>query len=338
MSKADPVSAHPEPAAHAAGHGHKNAFWGMAVGAIGVVFGDIGTSPLYAFRQALNQATSAGGVHADAVYGVVSLALWALILVVTVKYVLFMMRADNQGEGGVLSLTALAQAAIGRRTLLTFILGAIGAALFYGDSIITPAISVLSAVEGLKTVPALGHVVTLGATIMISLVILVLLFAVQSRGTAKVAKFFGPVLVFWFLAIAVIGVTHIVFEPAILLAISPTFAVGFLVSHGFVSLLVLGSVFLTVTGAEALYADMGHFGRRPIQATGCSWPCPADAELLPGQGAFALQVIANAHGQPVGDTDWFFQMMPEMIRAPMVILATAATVIASQAVITGAFS
>jgi KUP system potassium uptake protein len=333
---AAPPSAASTPAITDAHGGHAR-FWPMAVGAIGVVFGDIGTSPLYAFRQALQQA-SADGVHADAVFGVVSLALWALILVVTVKYVIFLMRADNKGEGGVLALMALAQSAIGRRTTLVFMLGVAGAALFYGDSIITPAISVLSAIEGLKTVPALQTWVSPGVVIITSLVILGGLFAVQSRGTAKMARFFGPILVFWFLCIAVIGATHLVHEPGILLAILPTYAVGFLVGHGVTSFFVLGSVFLTVTGAEALYADMGHFGRWPIQAAWLFLALPCLMLNYLGQGAFALEVLHRAHGQPVGDVDWFFQMTPAIVRAPMVILATAATVIASQAVITGAYS
>jgi KUP system potassium uptake protein len=322
------------PAPHAAG------FWLSALGSVGVVFGDIGTSPLYAFRQALQAAGAE--VKPDAVMGVVSLALWALILVVTVKYVIFLMRADNKGEGGVLSLMALAQKAVGKRTTVLFILGATGAALFYGDSVITPAISVLSAVEGLKTVPALANVDALspGASyvLILSLVILVSLFLVQSRGTAKVAIFFGPVMLVWFAAIATFGLMHIVGHPAVLLAISPSFAVMFLVHHGFIGLLVLGSVFLTVTGAEALYADMGHFGRWPIQASWLFLTLPCLAINYLGQGAFALDTLQAAHGAPVGDHDWFFQMTPELFRAPMVIWATAATVIASQAVITGAFS
>ena len=322
------------PAPHAAG------FWLSALGSVGVVFGDIGTSPLYAFRQALQAAGAQ--VRPDAVMGVVSLALWALILVVTVKYVIFMMRADNKGEGGVLSLMALAQRAVGRRTTVLFVLGVTGAALFYGDSVITPAISVLSAVEGLKTVPALANVEALspGASyvLILSLAVLVSLFLVQSRGTAKVAIFFGPIMLVWLAALAIFGAMHIVTHPAVLLAISPSFAVMFLVHHGFVGLLVLGSVFLTVTGAEALYADMGHFGRWPIQASWLFLTLPCLAINYLGQGAFALDTIQAAHGAPVGDQDWFFQMAPEVFRAPMVIWATAATVIASQAVITGAFS
>ncbi len=336
-SAAPPVAA-PASSEATHGHGHTGNFWAMAVGAIGVVFGDIGTSPLYAFRLALKQATGPHGVSTDAIYGVISLAIWALLLVVTLKYVLFLMRADNRGEGGTLSLAALAQMAIGRRTMLVFTLGAIGAALFYGDSIITPAISVLSAVEGLKTVPALEHWVTPGLVIITSLLILMALFAVQSRGTAKVAGFFGPVLLVWFTLLAGFGVVHMVHAPAILLAANPFYAVNFIVHHGFIGFLVLGSVFLTVTGAEALYADMGHFGRWPIQAAWLFLMLPCLILNYLGQGAFALQTIHAAHGQAVGDQDWFFQMMPEIARAPMVIMATMATVIASQAVITGAFS
>ncbi len=332
-SSANPGKPAPAPQHHAG-------FWLSAVGSIGVVFGDIGTSPLYAFRLALKAAGDS--VRPDAVMGVVSLALWALILVVTVKYVLFLMRADNKGEGGVLSLMALAQRAIGRRTTLVFILGVIGAALFYGDSIITPAISVLSAAEGLKTVPVLSHFDWLNpgeaGVLIISLVVLVTLFLAQARGTAKVATAFGPIMLVWFACIAGFGVSHILEQPRILLAISPTFAAGFLISHGFVGLLVLGSVFLTVTGAEALYADMGHFGRWPIQASWLFLALPCLAINYLGQGGYALGVIQAAHGGLVGDQDWFFQMTPEIFRAPMVILATAATVIASQAVITGAYS
>jgi KUP system potassium uptake protein len=321
------------PPAHIPAHAKR--FWPLALGSIGVVFGDIGTSPLYAFSEALKQAN---GVRVDAIMGVVSLALWALILVVTVKYVLFLMRADNDGEGGVLSLAALAQVAVGRRTLPIFVLAVIGAALFYGDAIITPAISVLSAIEGLRTVPALEPYVTQSVLIVSSLAVLAALFAVQSRGTGGVGRLFGPICVVWFLAIAGIGAPHILTEPGVLGALSPHHAIGFLLTHGMVGLLVLGSVFLTVTGAEALFADMGHFGRWPIQASWLFFVLPALAFNYLGQGAFALHQIALAHGRPVPDADWFFQMTPLILRIPMVILAMLATVIASQAVITGAFS
>ena len=344
MTGATPVAAHSAPQDPASKKtdatpptGHHGAFWAMALGSAGVVFGDIGTSPLYAFRLALAQASVHGGVQADAVMGVVSLALWALFLVVTVKYVIFLMRADNHGEGGVLSLMALAQAAIGRRTLVIFMLGGIGAALFYGDAVITPAMSVLSAVEGFRTVPGLEGL-SLGTVLIVALTILVILFMVQSRGTAKVAGFFGPICVVWFACIAVFGALQIVRAPQVLLAISPSFAAGFLAHHGVVGLFVLGSVFLTVTGAEALYADMGHFGRWPIQAAWLFMVLPCLILNYLGQGAFALQTLHAAHGAPVGDVDWFFQMIPPIARVPMIVLAMAATVIASQAVITGAYS
>lgn len=224
-------------------------FWALALGSVGVVFGDIGTSPLYAFREALGQA---GAIGVETVNGVVSLALWALILVVTIKYVLFLMRADNNGEGGVLSLAALAEAAVGRRTGLIFFLGVTGAALFYGDAVITPAISVLSAIEGLRSVPALAHHVSQPVVILGSLVILGGLFMVQSHGTGGVGRWFGPICLVWFVAIAAIGVPHILRQPHVFAAISPVHAIGFLAHHGLAGFLVLGSVFLTVTGAEAL--------------------------------------------------------------------------------------
>jgi KUP system potassium uptake protein len=307
----------------------------LAIGSIGVVFGDIGTSPLYAFREALGQA---GAIRADAVMGVVSLALWALILVVTVKYVLFLMRADNNGEGGVLSLAALAEAAAGQRTRLIFFLGVTGAALFYGDAVITPAISVLSAVEGLQTLPGIGAHVTEPVVIMASLAVLLGLFFVQSRGTAGIGRWFGPICLVWFVSIAAIGVPHILHEPAVLAALNPAHAATFLLHHGLAGFFVLGSVFLTVTGAEALFADMGHFGRWPIQASWLFFVLPALVLNYFGQGAFALEHLRAAHGRPIENIDWFFQMTPLVVRAPLVVLATIATVIASQAVITGAFS
>jgi KUP system potassium uptake protein len=311
-------------------------FWPLAIGSVGVVFGDIGTSPLYAFRDALTQTGEP--MSTASVLGVTSLALWALILVVTVKYVFFLMRADNRGEGGVLSLMALAQSALGRRTRLVFLLGCAGAALFYGDAMITPAISVLSAVEGLRSVPGIGPQVTLSVVLIAGLTILVGLFALQSRGTSGVAKFFGPICVVWFLAIATLGVVHIGERPQIVGAFNPLNAVTFLANHGMAGLFVLGAVFLTVTGAEALYADMGHFGRWPIQASWIAFVLPALVLNYLGQGAFVLEAIARAHGQPVANADWFFLMAPEAYRAPLVVLATLATIIASQAVITGAFS
>ena len=314
-------------------------FWAMAIGSLGVVFGDIGTSPLYAFQVAMGQAAK-DPVTAPSVLGVVSLALWALILVVTVKYVLFVMRADNKGEGGVLSLMALAQRALGRRTFAVFVLGLIGAALFYGDAIITPAMSVLGAFQGMNDVPALKHVVTPQAIMMVSFVLLVGLFLIQARGTARLALFFGPIMLLWFVSIAVLGATHILDAPEILGAISPHYAILFLIKHGLVGFLVLGSVFLTVTGAEALYADMGHFGRWPIQASWLFLALPALALNYLGQGGYVLNTLHEAarHHHAFVNQDWFFVMAPDSLRAPLVALAVAASVIASQAVISGAFS
>ena len=317
----------------------KGAFLLLTIGAIGVVFGDIGTSPLYAFREALNQ--SAGdGIVAGEIFGVLSLALWSLILVVSIKYVLFLMRADNQGEGGVLALMALAGRALGNKRGVVLLLGATGAALFYGDAMITPALSVLSAVEGLKTIPGMGAGITDRLILEITVVILFGLFAVQSRGTASVSKLFGPICIVWFLTIAGIGLIHIADEPAILSAISPHHAVSFLANHGIVGLFVLGAVFLTVTGAEALTADMGHFGRMPIQFGWFALVFPSLTLNYFGQGAFALATLekAQAAGLAFQNQDWFFLMAPESLRAPLVVLAGLATIIASQAVITGAFS
>lgn len=326
--------------AHAPAVPSKGFPWMVSLGSLGVVFGDIGTSPLYAFREAVKQAGAGGPIRPDMVLGAVSLALWALIVVVTIKYVIVLMRADNKGEGGVLSLMALAQHAVGRRTGLVFILGLCGAALFYGDAAITPAISVLSAVEGLASVPALQAMITPGVVIVISVVILVSLFLVQSRGTEKVAGLFGPICLAWFALLSGLGLYHLARAPEVLLAISPWYGIHFCMTHGMVGFLVLGSVFLTVTGAEALYADMGHFGRWPIQAAWLFLVAPALALNYLGQGAFALREIAaaTAHGRTILDQDWFFTMAPELIRAPVVVFAAVATVIASQAVITGAFS
>ena len=233
----------------------------LTVGSIGVVYGDIGTSPLYAFHEAVVAAV--GGAHAVSegpVLGAVSLILWALIVIVTLKYVVLLLYADNNGEGGTLTLMALAQRALGRSAGTVALLGIIGAALFYGDALITPAISVLSAIEGLKVVnPAFDHVV-----VPLSVIVLVALFAVQSRGTAKVAAFFGPVMLIWFVAIAIPGASYIAVDPGVLYALNPWHAVHFLGGHGTIGLVTLGAVFLAVTGAEALYADFGHFGRGPI--------------------------------------------------------------------------
>ncbi|MBI1181964.1 MAG: potassium transporter Kup [Alphaproteobacteria bacterium] len=312
---------------------------GLTLGAIGVVYGAIGTSPLYAFREALAQAAG-GGIVRSEILGVLSLALWALIIVVTVKYVLFLTRADNRGEGGVLSLMALANRATRGAWPLVLLLGAAGAALFFGDAIITPALSVLSAVEGLGTVPGLNDVMSEPLTLGLTAGILLGLFSIQSRGTARVARLFGPVCAVWFLAIAGLGIWHIADAPQILLAFDPGYAVTFLAGHGVAGLFVLGAVFLTVTGAEALIADLGHFGRLPIQLGWLGFVWPALTLNYLGQGAFALSALhaAQAAGRPFANADWFFLMAPDALRAPLVILATLATIIASQAVITGAYS
>ena len=300
----------------------------LALGSVGVVYGDIGTSPLYAFREAVIAASGGTNVVSrEVVLGVLSLILWALIITVTMKYVLILLRADNNGEGGTLSLTALASRALGRRTPLVFILGVIGASMFLGDSVITPAISVLSAVEGLKLInPALSEYV-----VPLAVVVLIGLFAAQSRGTAKVAALFGPVMVVWFVSIAIAGATHINEDPHVLLAINPYYGVHFLFDHGAVGLVTLGAVFLVVTGGEALYADLGHFGRKPIQIAWLGLVLPALLINYFGQGA---KVLAD----PMAIENPFFRLVPDTLLLPMVVLATAATVIASQAVITGAYS
>ncbi len=303
-------------------------FWALTIGSIGVVYGDIGTSPLYAFREAtLAAARGDGGVTEAAVLGVLSLILWSLILVVTVKYVLILTRADNNGEGGTLALMALAQKALGTNRLFIVLLGVAAASLFYGDAVITPALSVLSAVEGLEVAaPNLDHYV-----LPLTIVILVALFVVQSRGTAQVATFFGPITSIWFIAIGAIGLVEIAGNPSVLAAFNPAYAVSFLLNHGFIGFITLGAVFLAVTGAEALYADLGHFGRRPIQVAWLGFVLPALAINYLGQGALVL-------ADPETVENPFFLMYPEWARLPMVGLATAATVIASQAVITGAYS
>jgi len=302
-------------------------FWALTLGSIGVVFGDIGTSPLYALRVAVGGATQGQDVTRVIVLGVLSLILWALLVVVTTKYVLLLLRADNNGEGGTLSLMALGQRALGRRSLFLLGLGVVGASMFIGDSMITPAISVLSAVEGLKlATPALEHYV-----VPLTVFILVVLFSVQSSGTARVASAFGPVMVVWFATLAVMGLVHISDDPSVLAAINPYYAIQFLLSHGTIGLVTLGAVFLAVTGGEALYADLGHFGRKPIQAGWFYLVLPALLLNYFGQGALVLS-------NPAAIENPFYRMVPEILLLPLVVLATAATVIASQAVITGAYS
>ncbi len=303
-------------------------FVALLVGAVGVVYGDIGTSPLYAFREAMLAAgATTSGAPRDTVLGLVSLIFWALTIVVTLKYIVVLLRADNDGEGGTLSLMALAQRAMGRRTNAVFVLGIIGAALFYGDALITPAISVLSAVEGLKLVhPATEH-----AILPITLAIILGLFAIQSRGTAAVAKWFGPITLTWFIAMAIGGLLHISDDPGVFAALNPLYAVKFMLAHGMIGLVALGAVFLAVTGAEALYADLGHFGKKPIRVAWVFIVCPALALNYLGQGAMVLADPSKLESP-------FFLLFPSWILLPVVVLATFATIIASQAVITGAFS
>ena len=261
------------------------------------------------------------------VLGVLSLILWSLFIVVTAKYVLLLLRADNNGEGGTLSLMALGQRALGRRSLPLLALGVVGASMFIGDSMITPAISVLSAVEGLKLVtPALEHYV-----VPLTIFILVVLFSVQSSGTARVASAFGPVMVIWFATLATLGLIHISDDPTVMAAINPWYAIQFMLSHGTIGLVTMGLVFLAVTGGEALYADLGHFGRKPIQTGWFYLVMPALLINYFGQGALVL-------ADPAAVENPFYRLVPEILLLPMVVLATAATVIASQAVITGAFS
>jgi KUP system potassium uptake protein len=302
-------------------------FWALTLGSIGVVFGDIGTSPLYAFREAVAGAAQGQPVTRVIVLGVLSLILWALFIVVTAKYVLLLLRADNNGEGGTLSLMALGQRALGRRSWPLLAMGVVGASMFIGDSMITPAISVLSAVEGLKlAAPALEHYV-----IPLTVFILVVLFSVQSSGTARVASAFGPVMIVWFTVLAVIGLININDDPSVLVAINPWYAIHFLLSHGTVGMVTLGAVFLAVTGGEALYADLGHFGRKPIQAGWLYFVLPSLLINYFGQGALVLS-------NPAAIENSFYRMVPEILLLPLIVLATAATVIASQAVITGAYS
>jgi KUP system potassium uptake protein len=305
----------------------RSSLWGLIIGSVGVVYGDIGTSPLYAFRVAVTTATGESGPTSVIVYGILSLILWSLIVIVTLKYVVILLRADNNGEGGTLTLMALAQRAMGQAAVWVPAFGIVGAALFYGDALITPAVSVLSAIEGLNEYnPHFGPFV-----MPLAGLILVILFAVQMRGTARVAAFFGPVMCVWFVAIALPGLYYIGTNPAILLAFNPAYGVEFLLQHGVIGLATLGAVFLAVTGAEALYADLGHFGKKPIQYAWIGLVLPSLALNYLAQGAAVLadpKVIKHP----------FYLLYPDWALLPMVLLATAATVIASQAVITGAYS
>src|ERR1700716_1555033 len=316
-------------AANGHGEAHSTAsFKALTLGSIGVVYGDIGTSPLYALREAVIAASGPSGiVNPQAVLGVLSLILWALIVVVTLKYVLILLRADNHGEGGTLALMALAQRAVVRGAGAIVLLGIVSGALFYGDAVITPALSVLSAIEGIKLVTAAVDPYGVPLTV----IILFVLFAVQSRGPARVAAFFGPVMCVWFGVIGIAAITPILQHPEVLLALDPLYAVSFMIHHGIIGFVTLGAVFLAVTGAEALYADLGHFGKRPIQTAWLFIVLPSLALNYMGQGALLI-------ADPRTIENPFFLMFPEWALLPMVGLATVATVIASQAVITGAYS
>jgi len=301
------------------------------LGVLGVVYGDIGTSPLYAFQASLAHFTERGAWGRFEVFGILSLIFWSLILIVTVKYIMLVMRADNRGEGGILALMALAQrsATAGRFRAVLMVVGIAGACLFFGDGVITPAISVLSAVEGLQvSSPALGRFV-----LPVAAVIIVLLFTCQSRGTARVGLIFGPVMVVWFLAIGLLGVFEIARNPDVLRAVSPVPAVELCIRHGWLAFVALGSVVLAVTGVEALYADMGHFGVGPIRVAWLGFVLPALVLNYFGQGALVL-----ADPDPGVAANPFYHLGPHWIQLPMVLLATAATVIASQALISGAYS
>ncbi|MDX8481292.1 potassium transporter Kup [Mesorhizobium sp. VK24D] len=299
----------------------------LMLGALGVVYGDIGTSPIYALREALHASSGGNVANRADILGVLSLIIWSLTITVTIKYIMFVLRADNRGEGGVLSLMALARGSFPTRTAIILGIGIVGASLFFGDAVITPAISVLSAVEGMNVVtPAFQPYV-----VPLTLLILAILFAVQRFGTGGVGLVFGPVTALWFLAIGLSGLNHIIADPEILWAISPHYIVAFLINSPDVSFVTIGAVFLAVTGAEALYADLGHFGRKPIVLAWLAIVFPCLLLNYAGQGAFVL-----ANGGVVGHP--FFEMNERWALVPMVVLATAATVIASQAVISGAYS
>ncbi|WP_029434200.1 potassium transporter Kup [Blastococcus sp. URHD0036] len=317
----------PDPAPPA--HGHGRARNALLLAALGVVFGDIGTSPLYALQTVFSIDGGAVRPTEGDVYGVISMMFWSVTLIVSIKYIGVLMRADNNGEGGVMALTALARRLYSRssRSATFVVLGILGVALFYGDSLITPAISVLSAVEGVRVVaPGLGHLV-----VPVAAVILAVLFAAQRFGTGRVGALFGPVMLLWFAALAAAGVSGIVAEPGVLRGLSPTYAVLFVVDHPGIAFVAMGAVVLVITGAEALYADMGHFGRPPIARAWFFVVFPALTLDYLGQASLILR-------HPESAASPFYLLFPGWAQAPMVLLATAATVIASQAVITGAFS
>ena len=316
------MSAH----SHSASNASKSA---LILGAIGVVFGDIGTSPLYTLKEAFGSHYGLAASH-DNVLGILSLVFWAMILVVTLKYVTVIMRADNRGEGGILSLMTVVHRALPIASPLTYtvgILGILGTAFFFGDAVITPAMSVLSAVEGMELVTPQLHPYIMP----VALAVLALLFSFQRFGTDKVGKVFGPVMTVWFICIAILGVIQIVRNPSVLLALNPAYGVSFFIENGKAAWLVLGAVVLCVTGGEALYADMGHFGRMPIRRAWMFFVLPALVLNYFGQGALVL-------ADPSALKNPFYSLVPQSLLIPMILLATMATVIASQAVISGAFS
>ncbi|GAY09099.1 potassium transporter Kup [Pseudonocardia sp. N23] len=328
----EPPPSAPRPATgnpdHPAAHGGGLA--GLALGALGIVFGDIGTSPLYAMQTVFSIDDGAVKPTPSDVYGIVSLIFWSVTIVVTIKYVSFILRADNDGEGGIMALAALVREATKshpRRAALALMFGVLGASLFYGDSLITPAISVLSAVEGLELAePRLADLV-----LPIGIGILALLFLAQRFGTHRVGRLFGPIMMLWFAALAVLGVPHIATHPTVLAGLSPTYIVSFVVDHPFTAFIAMGAVVLSITGAEALYADMGHFGKRPIRVSWFVIVWPALVLNYLGQAALILD-------DPKAVDNPFYLLAPDWARWPLVVLATFATVIASQAVISGAFS
>jgi KUP system potassium uptake protein len=310
---------------HAAGGRSK--IVALAIGSIGVVYGDIGTSPLYAFKEAVKAATENGAGGSATILGILSLMIWTIMLIVTLKYVLILLRADNKGEGGTFALMSLGLVASPKSSGVLIVLGILGACFFYGDAIITPAISVLSAMEGLKLISPRFEPVIMPLTV----VIIIALFAMQARGTAEVARYFGPIVLVWFLLLAIGGLMNIGKDLRVLYAVNPLYGLSFLYNNGFIGFALMGLIFLCATGAEALYADLGHFGRKPIQIAWFSVVMPCLLLNYMGQGALLLS-------DPAAIKSPFFLLYPSWAVLPMIVMATLATIIASQAVITGAFS
>ncbi len=316
-----------EEAAPQGDHAQKASFSALTLGAIGVVYGDIGTSPLYAFRDSLHAMSGGGPIAPADILGILSLLIWSLILVVSIKYVAFLLRVDNRGEGGILALYTMVRLAIGKRSLPMLALAILGASLFFGDAIITPAVSVLSAVEGaILFMPDLHNWV-----VPVTIGILLGLFLAQRQGTSRIAVAFGPIMVLWFVILAGLGAWNIRLEPGVLAAFNPVWGFEFLANHQALAFVVLGAVVLAITGAESLYADLGHFGRKPITAAWVFMVFPALLLNYLGQGALAIS-------DPSLAKNIFFALCPPQFLPLFVVLATAATVIASQAVISGAFS